>query len=317
MELLRGTAPTVKFYGPTPDTNNVVADVTVNGVDSVVGAPSYDVEENSWELQLPYLSSDVNDVEVTWNFTIDSVPEQSFDETISYEAVTPYLTKQEIKAIYPEATDQEVVDLEAGVRHIINGHTGQKFGFDKDKTLTVEGHGERALRLPERLVNLTGFATLTAELDIRGVIVVSDGWYLKKGWAGVLAPIENDSTYWSGWTVTSDAAPGEPGYEQETHGTVIAPPGVHSAPTVWRDDYPFEITGDWGYESVPSPVKEAAKLLVNDYACSEVAYRDRYLQNIQAADWRLQFNANAWVSTGNVRADQLLADYHILDWAVV
>ncbi len=84
-----------------------------------------------------------------------------------------------------------------------------------------------------------------------------------------------------------------------------------------KNDYPFEITGDWGYKSVPAPVKEAARLLVNDYACSEQLYRDRYLESIKAADWRLQFSSRAWEYTGNVRADQLLSEYVILDWAVI
>lgn len=332
MELLRGTAPKVTFYGPTPDTSIDAVTYSVNGVVPVAGtATSVTVptgENPAWEVQLPYLSADANDVEVVWNFAIASIPSESFDETFSYEVVTPYLTKQEIKAIYPEASETEVVELEAAVRHIINAHTGQKFGFDKNKTITVEGHGESALRLPERLVTLTGISTLTATLDPRAGIITSDGWYLKKAWAAETGTIVSNSQYWGDYNggvfdngIYSDPdGDGEPplvGPLGSRPGGVIVAPGTSGRATPWANDYPFDITGDWGYKTIPAAVKEAAKLLVNDYACSEIAYRDRYLESIKAADWRLQFSTRAWEYTGNVRADQLLSEFVLLDWAVI
>lgn len=333
MELLRGTAPKVTFYGPTPSTDIDTVTVSVNGVESSAGAPVLlEGETAAWELQLPYLGSDTNDVEVTWHFTIEGLTD-SFDETFSYEVVTPYLSKQEIKAIYPEVTDSEYVDLEASVRHIINANTGQKFGFDRAKTLTVEGHGESALRLPERLVAITGVNTLTSSLSVSAFIIVSDGWYLKKAWADATprAGVEGsqfwgdinggagpfDNSIYGDYDRSDDSVDTLYGPLGHRPGGIIVPPGASGRATAWKDDYPFEITGDWGYKTIPANVKEAAKLLVNDYACSEIAYRDRYLESIRAADWRLQYNSRAWESTGNVRADQLLSDYVLLDWAVV
>lgn len=253
------------------------------------------------------------DISVDWTFEMDAV---EVGKTDSFSVVTPYLTLSEVKKIWPEASDEEAIAVEAAVRHVINAHTGQSFGYST-KSLVVEGHGESALRLPERLVELISFGTLSADLDPRAVIIVSDGWYVKKGWAGTIADIESDSMYWNGWEPTNDAAPGEPGYEKQSHGYIISAPGAHSHPTAWRDDYPFRITGKWGYKVIPAPVKEAAKLLVNDYACSEILYRDRYLESIKSADWRLQFSSRAWEYTGNVRADQLLSEFVLLDWAVV
>lgn len=318
MELLRGTAPKVTFYGPTPNTSIDPSTYSVNGVEPIVGTVTPVAgEEAAWEMQLPYIGSDTNNVEVVWNFTIDGVA-GSFDETYAYEAVTPLLSKQEILRILDmDVADEDVWEVEAAVRHVIQAHTGQKFGFDKSKTLTVEGHGESALRLPERLVNLEGISTLTAILNPLAAVIVSDGWYLKKGWSYEVTPIETTSLYWTGDDYDGDAAPGEPGYEKPSHGPITVAPGAGGNATKWRDDYPFEITGDWGYKTVPPAVKEAAKLLVNDYACSEAAYRDRYLESIKAADWRLQFSSRAWESTGNARADFLLSEYVMMDWAVI
>lgn len=251
-------------------------------------------------------------INIKWVFSIDG---EEVDKTDHFEVVTPYLSISEVKKIWPEATDEQAVDVESAVRHVINAHTGQSFGLST-KTITVEGHGESALRLPERLIELTGFGTLTSELDHRAAIITSDGWYIKKGWANTLSDVESDSAYWNGWDNVSNSAPGEPGYEKQSHGYIIHAPGIHSNPTPWRSDYPFRITGRWGYETVPQPVKEAAKLLINDYACSEAMYRDRYLESIKAADWRLQFSSRAWEYTGNVRADQLLSQYVLVEWAV-
>lgn len=329
MELLRGTAPKVTFYGPTPDTSIDTVTYSVNGVVPIVATEApVEGDTSAWEIQLPYLGADTNDVEVVWNFTIDSVPDETLEETFSYEVVTPYLTVREVKAIFPEASDEEARDVEAAVRHIINAHTGQSFGFDRSKTITVEGHAGGALRLPERLVELEGISTLTSVLNPAAAIIVSDGWYLKKGWADALSAIESTSQYWGDYTNTlfdnniysdpdGDGRPPIVGPLGVRPGGVINAPGSSGGSTPWKNDYPFQITGNWGYKTIPAPVKEAAKLLVNDYACSEQLYRDRYLESIKAADWRMQFSSQAWDHTGNVRADQLLSEYVILDWAVI
>lgn len=333
MELLRGTAPKVRFYGPAPDTEIDTVTYSVNGVAPVQGTfAAVAGEAETWEVQLPYLESGANDVEVVWHFTITSVPDNSFEEAFSYEVVTPLLSKQELQRIIDneDATEADLWEVEAAVRHVIQAHTGQKFGFDRGKALTVEGHGETALRLPERLVSITGVNTLTSSLDRSAFIIVSDGWYLKKAWANATPLTQaTESQFWGDFmnnsvfdnNIYSDPdGDGEPpivGPLASRPGGITVAPGASGRATAWKQDYPFEITGDWGYKTVPANVKEAARLLVNDYACSEAAYRDRYLESIKAADWRLQFSSRAWESTGNARADQLLDEYVLLDWAVI
>jgi hypothetical protein len=264
------------------------------------------------------------ELEVEWTFSVGGEPVVRTDYFV---VVTPILSVTEVKDIYPDATDKEARAVEASVRHIIEAYTGQKFGY-ATKTLTVEGHGETALRLPERLVELTGISTLTSVLNPSAGIIVSDGWYLKKSWANVTSTIENDSEYWGD---AADATIDDGIYSDPDGdgvgpfvgplgfrpGGVINAPGTSGGATPWSNDYPFKITGKWGYKTVPQNVKEAARLLVNDYACMEIAYRDRYLKRFEAADWKMEFYAQAHAGTGNARADQLLSEYVILDWAVV
>lgn len=286
---------------------------------------------NSLSFTFPFfLAQTDGDYTVKWDFKyLEDTVEYDYSNETAVAVVTPILPLSEIAGILGvEVSNERVGITEAAVRNIIQSHTGQRFGFFKNRTLRIEAHGERALRLPERLLEISGMSTLSATLEPTATIITSDGWYLKKGWAHELTAISNTSTYWGAssagvpandhdddgiWTLP---LPGEPGYEKTGHGLVIAPPGART-PTVWRDDYPFSITGNWGYKSVPGAVQEAARLLVNDYGCREAAYRDRYLESIKAADWRLQFSSRAWESTGNARADYLLSEFVILDWAVI
>lgn len=325
MELLKGTAPTVEFVHPTPDTTSVSAVYSLDGAGDVNVAVS--TEDGISTLRLPYLTDALN-IRVTWSFTIPG--SGTFSEVENYEVIRPYLSIPEVKKILGEGfSDEEAKEVEAAVRHVINAHTGQSFGLSK-KALTVEGHGESALRLPERLVSIEAVNTLSSVLDVSYFIIISDGWYIKKGWADATAYMNSGSRYWG------DAADDDHIYHDPNDGDnppadttgmvgplatrpggVIVAPSALGRATSWRDDYPFTIKGVWGYERVPEAVKEAAKLLVNDYACSEALYRDRYLESIKAADWRLQFSSRAWEYTGNARADLLLSEFVLLDWAVI
>lgn len=322
MELLRATAPEVKFTLPTNNTAGVEATCSYG-----TGDPktlSVTVTGGVAKARLPYLHVEGTG-QVDWVFTIPG--SGTFTEKVPFEVVTPYIGLDELKDMGVPA--DKAKDVEAAVRHIINAHTGQSFGFKPDRTITVEGHGDSAVRLPERLIELKGLSTMTSVLDHRAAIVVSDGWYLKKSWAHVTGPLDNDSLYWgeySGGTPFDNNIYGDPDGDGEgpfvgplgsRPGGVIVAPNAGGRATPWKDDYPFAIHGDWGYKQVPEPVKEAAKLLANDFACNEQLYRDRYLESIKAADWRLQFNSRAWDNTGNARADHLLSEYVLLDWLVI
>lgn len=220
----------------------------------------------------------------------------TIEKRMTIDVVTPILSKREIKAVWDTATPQEVVTIEKAVRNIIQAHTGQQFGLYTG-TLGVKGQGSRSLMLPRRLVSLDAVngadAKYNYEVDSSGYIVTHYPW-------GV-PPVKAD--YY--------------GLHQHVGGVIHNPNNVRLG--VFEDGRQFNLTGKWGWPQVPEQVKEAAKLLVNDYACADSQYRDRYLVSMTAADWRIQFNAGAYVRTGNVRADQLLAEYVVLHsgWGVI
>jgi hypothetical protein len=148
--------------------------------------------------------------------------------------------------------------------------------------------------LPSRLINLEDVA------NANGYFTVSDdGWTLRTLTWGV-PPVKAD--YY--------------GLHMHVGGVIHNPNNVKIGS--WSDGYEYEVTGTWGWEFVPQPVKEAARLLAADYADPDSEYRDRYLTSMTAADWRIQFHSGAFQKTGNVRADQLLSQYVLKSgWAVV
>ncbi len=302
--------------------SGVTYTLTKNNVTSSPANPASSTT-TSVNVKIPYAQT-VTEGEgvIAITFTVDAI---QHTKNVSFDVVTPYLTITQARVILDDEslTDEQVMEVEQSVRYIINAHCGQSFG-KRTKDLVVVGAGETALALPERLMTMTGLKTLSSVLNASATIIIADGWYLKKKYFDAISDIDNTSIYWDGEGVYDYddfplEAPHGLGHTPDRfgHGPIISAPGSFSG-TKWKDDYPFTVSGTWGYPAVPLAVVEAAKLLLNDYACSEQAYRDRYLDSIKSADWRLQFNDKAFLHTGNVRADQLLNDYVMKrGWAVI
>lgn len=223
------------------------------------------------------------DLAITWNFTMSGAPVSKTDRL---EVVSPILSEGTIYKIHPNATQDEVLNVEKAVRHIINAYCGQTFGYFEG-VKTVYGRGSKLLYLPTHLLELTSVNGVT---DPTTLVLSKNGWELHFYPWGLP----------HGYGVT---------------GVYMTKGVVHDARLwfegCWEDGISYDISGKWGYLGTPAPVAEAAKLLVNDYACSDNQYRDRFLLSMTAADWRLEFFEGAFTNTGNVRANQLLDEYVI------
>lgn len=245
------------------------------------------------------------DLELRWELTYtEGGVEYTAKRTSHVRVVTPILSKTEIRAIdnIVFATDAECARIEKAVRLIIQAYTGQQFSAWVG-TESIRGGGGTALFLPRKLINLD---TVNGSNYVSGYSIDPEGYVLRK----------------SGYGGTEDVFDVPPvkadfyGLHMHVGGMIHDPNGVRYQQ--WIAKRTYNITGRWGWEEVPAAVKEAAKLLVNDYACADAQYRDRYLQSMTAADWRIQFNSGAFVRTGNVRADQLLSDYVVTrGWGVI
>lgn len=72
----------------------------------------------------------------------------------------------------------------------------------------------------------------------------------------------------------------------------------------------YLIRGQWGYESLPMPIKQAATLLIQNKLCPSGMWHENYIDNLRSDNMRIQYNPASYEdSTGNYDADKLLAGY--------
>lgn len=241
-----------------------------------------------------YLSYDTNiPVQFSFPYEDDSVP-LNFLETVNVKVSTPILDKATIRSILTtpgvtdQITDEDIVSIERATRYIIMANTGQDFGHYKEER-RVHGDLRELIELPGRLIELD---SIDGSLFLGDLHTTPSRRFIHK-----------TTLFDERWR----------NYLNQPQPTVMNGPIYNPLLRRPRDKFWIDhiFSGTWGWESVPEDVQEAAKLLINDYACSESAYRDRYLNTMKSADWEIDFATNAWAMTGNARADQLLNKYVI------
>jgi len=72
-------------------------------------------------------------------------------------------------------------------------------------------------------------------------------------------------------------------------------------------DYVFTVAV--GYEVVPSDIKRATELLIEDIQCGKLDYYKRYVASYNTDQFRLQFDKAVFDGTGNILVDKILAKY--------
>lgn len=232
-----------------------------------------------YRARLPFAATQFDaNLKAYWSY---SVAGESVVAEEDIEVVTPYITVKEIRAAHPELaakTDAELRDMERKVRAIINKVTGQEFGVRKT---TVTLTGTENFALSNRLYHVH--------------------YYTVNGVAGSLSEL---SVLNGGWTVQ-----------------VTYPPGAYQ---VKSDTYlrrggamTVVLHGNFGWPSVPGDINLAAKMLIGDYYCNDAVYRQRGVQAVRAADWRLDFHNKAFEGTGNIDVDLLLSKYSGFNMVII
>lgn len=283
MELSVRKSQTARFELPSANTSGVTATYSFNGsAPTTLPAPTIDDEVAI--VDLPYQPNE-GTVTVSWTFTEPG--SGSFTEAVDYEVVTPLLTAREVKEIVPSFSDWQATRVEASVRYLIQSIVGQTFG-KYQAVYTIHGDNSHSLELPHHLITLNSVNDVT---DVATTFEITGG-----GWALAYYPFGVPS-------VKADFD----GLHYTTNGVITNPWSVDLAD--FRKSMIYEIDGIWGWPRVPEEIKEAARILVNDLACADSEYRDRFLTSMTAADWRIQFNDRAFAGTGNARADKILEPF--------
>lgn len=200
------------------------------------------------------------------------------------EAYVPIIDYDEFITNTPalNTLDESSFDLcEKEVRRIIQNYCGQKFGPYVGQTIEVQGDGGDSLVLPAPALALTSvtdsFGTeLTHYVDIS---------------AGFNTSLSTKPTYTSHWTDTK----ADVSFRMRD---------------MFRETQVYVIEGDFGWEYVPSDVSVAANVLIKDVFTNDLTGQIQMgVVETQLGDFKLKLNADKWGTTGNAKADNLLAGY--------
>ncbi len=300
MQVPKGYTSTIKV--PVPEDLTAQINIVRNGT----ALPPLSVESEGGVLNivLPYAATHhEGEIEVRATFYIQGIP---YTRSTKVEVYTPYLELHELKEIVGAGkSDQEYWDAELAAHHVINAHCGQDFGLFEG-TIKVMSNYNEALPLPRRLINpekiLAGTIPIYdvdtpsgayTHLGENQFEVTGSGWFLKR-------------PKWANQIVIGDTYSSDPIEYPYYRGT-----------KQFDNDVVYTITGTFGYDPLPSAIRDAAKILTDQYACQDREYREQYLESIKSADWRIQFNSGAYRRTGNARADKLLSEYVIFRAKVI
>lgn len=246
------------------------------------------------------------DFNIEWRITYsESTVIMNAVENSYVQIVTPILPLVEIGQIagYDQATAvgrQDTFDLERRVRYGVQTYTGQNFGKFSG-AMQVSGNGSNKLNLPAPLLELRAVGFDGVLRTNHGMKLINNGWALSSG----KVYIDNIKQAPPEWMLDHFSA----------NGKIYAP--MLYGHSRFIDGTEYTIEGIWGYNDIPGDVKQAARLIAQDYSCDESLWRERYIDSVRAGDWRFEFNAQAFTGTGNVQADQILAGYRRATMVVV
>ena len=226
---------------------------------------------------------------VQWSYAVNQQPVVKREQLL---IVTPYISMSALQT-NPELEGYETYALRAMERlvaGVIDVYTNQTFNREDDVSITVRGQDSDSLPLPKRLVHLDRVELMDYDQGITPYPLTD---YV------VLDP--NDR-----WTLRRRVVPDMPRkMTPTTRYRFFKYPAIYS------------VTGDWGWEFVPADVTRAATILVREYFCEDAKYRDKFIANIRAGDWRMEFKLTGDETTGSANADMLLTAYRNVGMAII
>lgn len=222
--------------------------------------------------------------QVEWTFTVAGSP---YTRTETHNVVTPFFTAATLVASdadFSTLSDAQVIKLERMIRQVIEAYCGQKFGY-REGTIDLWGNGSAVMNSPYRIISTIGVNGF-ADGVTYNTRQINDGYSLLRG---------------------------NPEYEYDSEEDMITDTVIGShliAETRgFKRGTRYVLEGTFGWPSVPQEVVDAALQLAQWYGCDESTWRERYIDSMRSADWRVDFNSQTFAGTGSVIADQLLAQY--------
>ena len=284
------TLPTVYVYDNTTDLLMVSGQARLE---------SDDEGHYSFEIRDDYLTVD-RDIKVVWAYVYNGNSMTSVD---TYSVVTPYLSISDIYTKLHFGREQgdanytpyhEVQQAEKFARFMIENYTGVNFGRH-ERSITCYGQDADVLFLGEKIISIN-------TIKENGKTVID----LLNNTNNFGYPIEVTETGFS-IRIVSDEDINEGGRKD------IVYPMMGS----FYNGYRYEISGVFGWKSVPEKVQTAALMLIKDYFSKDHIWRTRYVNNVSFGDTDMEFSKLAFRGTGNFYVDKLLDEFKSTNMAVI
>ena len=285
----------------TATVRQVNADGTLGSVIATYTATKIESDMGTYQITIPYLLT-LSDkkLKVTWSYLVDSM---AGFEVQTIDIVTPYVNISDVIEDLNIGTDQsdpnyksyhELQLAEKYARNLIEFHTNQKF-YSYTGTQIVYGHGSDILPLPIRIEDVSDLYQEDIALYSNGQ--TTDNW--------ILEPIVSESNY----SIRVKRTDLQDNTVYTANGLI--PPSINDRgySGVFKKDLRYTVNGTFGWKDVPDNVKEACKILMQQYFEQDRAWKDKYVKNISTFDWKFEFSDRAVNGTGSLYADQLLAPY--------
>ena len=239
---------------------------------------------------------------IVWSYEVDgNIASHSYYTDV----VTPYANMADVWEDLGFGTDpsdpnyktyHEVQMAEKYARKLIEAYTAQFF-YLYDDVQIVYGSGADILPLPFRMYAIHELY----ENDVLLVDKIND----VNNW--IFSPIISESGY--GIRVNRTDQMDNMVY---TSNGLIPPSYLdYGGAGAFQKDYRYSVSGRFGWSSVPDNVEEACIILIKQFFEKDTAWRNKYVRNISAFDWKFEFMEDAHRGTGNLYADQLLLPYVI------
>jgi hypothetical protein len=73
--------------------------------------------------------------------------------------------------------------------------------------------------------------------------------------------------------------------------------------------FDYKILVAHGYVTIPSDIRKATELLVDDISCGKLEYYQRYITGYNTDQYKIQISQKAFSGTGNLIVDKILSNY--------
>lgn len=180
-----------------------------------------------------------------------------------------------IEVLSEDLQYRDYAEIERTARGIVEAHCRQSFNYWYGSSMAVGNDG--IIMLPQYLEKLEYVEKKLSEVDAYQISFSDDGY-------GVIA---------DGMAIQNIEC-----LEQQKY--------MSAHPR--QSDY--IIRGQWGYETLPMPVKQATMMIIQNKLCPSGSWHENYIDNLRSDNMRIQYNPASYDdSTGIYDADKLLAQY--------